>query len=580
MAVDISFHHGTRTTEINEDVVSIRTAQSAVISLHGTAPDADEDAFPLNIPVLIKGASNYSLAAKLGEAGTLKKQLDAIFDQGGDKKLGAYVYVVRHAEGANLAETLSNIVGDGPTMTGVHAAFKIEGLYGRNLGPRIFIAPGFTGPLATDGVATTVVTAPGRDYDENDPPAIAIDGDGVGAQGIARIVDGEVDAVIITKPGFGYTHATIAVESTPPTVTRVADQANGGNGLLTLAGTPYSGSVKPGVYVVTCTAAAANGGTFSVLDPDGVALANASVGVAYDGPVKFTIADGADDFEVGDKFRITVAITGGFGATATATVGTVGNPVAHELEGIIAQLKAVAFIDGPNTTDQAAVLAREKYGSERLMIVDPFCQIWDTELDAYVPEPSSARFAGVQCRVDRDQGFVKSVSNELIYGIDGVSRPIVYGNQTDYLNENCVSTIVNFGEGYRTWGNRTTANTFLSVRRTRDFVNAAIEKAYLEFVDKPLNEANLKFLVESAKAFLRTLEAEGYLLKGSDVWLDEALNPPTELRQGRVKLSIKYEVPPPMEDINIVAYQNIQAYTLLLQRVGAAIEGGSLSLAA
>ncbi|HML29491.1 MAG TPA: phage tail sheath subtilisin-like domain-containing protein [Hyphomicrobium sp.] len=487
MAVDISFHHGTRTFEVNEDVISIRTSQSAVISLHGTAPDADEDTFPIDMPVLIKGASNYSIADKLGATGTLRKALDAIFDQGGDSRLGAYVYVTRHEQGQTSQETLSNIVGDGPTMTGVHAAFKIEGLYGRNLGPRIFIAPGFTQALASDGVSAIAVTAPGTNYGP-DTTLTVVGGSGHGAEISPIIVEGAITGVAISKPGWGY----------------------------------QSGQDAPTIQV-----------------------SNAGAGA---------------------------------GATFEVTIGTVGNPVAHELEGICAQLKAIAFIDGPNTTDDAAVITREKYGTDRFMICDPQVQVYDTDLDAYVPEPSSARFAGVQCRVDRDQGFVKSVSNELIYGIDGVTRPIVYGNQTDYLNENCVSTIVNFGEGYRTWGNRTTANTFLSVRRTRDFVNEAIEKAYLEFVDKPLTEANLKFLVESARAFLRTLEAEGYLLRGSDVWLDEELNAPTELRQGRVTLSIKYEVPPPMEDIRIEAYQNIQAYTLLLQRVGAAIEGGSISL--
>jgi hypothetical protein len=488
MAVDISFHHGTRTSEVNEDVLSIRTAQSAVISLHGTAPDADASVFPYDKPILIKGASNYSIAAKLGDAGTLKKALDAIFDQGGDARLGAYVYITRHEEGANSNETLANIVGDGPTMTGVHAAMKIEGLYGRNLGPRIFIAPGFTHALASDGIASVNVLTPGTTYGP-DTTLTVVGGGGHGAEIKPIIAEGAITGVAIVKPGWGYT----ADPETGPTI----EVSNAG---------------------------------------------------------------------------------GGANATFEVTVGTVGNPVAHELEGICAQLKAVAFIDGPNTTDDAAVITREKYGTDRFMICDPQVQIYDTDLAAYVPEPSSARFAGVQCRVDRDQGFVKSVSNELIYGIDGVTRPIVYGNQTDYLNENCVSTVVNFGEGYRTWGNRTTANTFLSVRRTRDFVNEAIERAYLAFVDKPMTEANLKFLVESARAFLRTLEAEGYLLRGSDVWLDEELNAPTELRQGRVTLSIKYEVPPPMEDIRIVAYQNIQAYTLLLQRVGAAIEGGSISV--
>lgn len=575
---DISFHHGVRTSENPDDVISIRTAQSGVVFLAGTAPDADAAVFPLDTPVLIKGASNYSIAKKLGATGTLKRELDAIFDQGARERLGAYVYVCRVAEGLNAAETLSNLVGDGPSLTGVHAAMKCESLYGRKLKPKLFCVPGYTSALATDGVATATVTAPGRDYAVDSPPDVAITGDGTGAEAIALVVDGEVDSIVITKPGYGYTTVAFAIETTPPAVTRTVQAGNTGNGVMTLAGTPYSGSVKAGNYLVTCTAAALNAGTFSVVDPDGVTLDPATVAVAYDGPVKFTIADGAADFIIGDRFIVNVAITNGFGATAEGTVGTVGNPVAHELEGILEKLRAIAFIDGPSTTDAAAVLSRGKYGSERLYICDPRVQVYDTDLDAYVPRSSSGRFAGVQVRVDKEIGFYKSVSNERIFGIDGVERPISYGAQTNYLNENCVGTIVSFGDGFRTWGNRNTANTFLAVRRTKDFINEAIEDAYLAFVDKPMNDANIKFLLESGLSFLRTLEAEAYILKDSShMWLDPDLNSPTEMRQGRITLSVKFEPPPPMEDIRVIAHPNIQAYTLLLDRIRGAVEQGPLS---
>lgn len=484
---DIAFHHGTRVFEDPTDVVAIRTAQSAVVFLIGTAPDADAAAFPLNTPVLIKGASNYRLAAKLGTAGTLKKALDAIFDQGHRQRLGAYVYVCRVAVGNSTNATWSNLVGDGAALTGVHAAFKCESLYGRKLKPRIFVAPGFTHAAASDGVNAVSMTTQGTGYSAD----TTITASGGGGHGTVlkpiRDTDGAITGVAIVKPGFGYTSA--------PTLT--------------------------------------------ITDP---------------------------------------ATTPGTGAAATATIGAVGNPVAHELEGILPKLRAIAFIDGPDTTDSAAVLTREKYGSDRLYICDPKIQIWDTDLDAYVPDPASARFAGVQVRVDREVGFYKSVSNEPIYGIDGVTRPISYGDQTNYLNENSVGTIVSFGEGYRTWGNRTTSHDFLAVRRTKDFIAEAIEDAYLEFVDKPMNDANLKFMVETGRAFLRTLEAEGYLLKQStDMWLDPELNEPTEMRQGRITLSVKFEPPPPMEDIRVIAHPNIEAYTLLLDRVRGAIEGGSLS---
>lgn len=81
---------------------------------------------------------------------------------------------------------------------------------------------------------------------------------------------------------------------------------NTGNGAL---GTASRGAhAKVGAYVVTCIAAAADGGWFQVVDPDGYRLADALVGVAYAGPqVNFTIADGGTDFVVGDGFSLTIA---------------------------------------------------------------------------------------------------------------------------------------------------------------------------------------------------------------------------------------------------------------------------------
>jgi hypothetical protein len=76
----------------------------------------------------------------------------------------------------------------------------------------------------------------------------------------------------------------------------------------------------PGTYTLTCTAESADAGTFSVLDPNGIYLADATVGVAYSGPISFTIADGAEDFDIGDTF--TIAVTEGAGKVTAFTTGS------------------------------------------------------------------------------------------------------------------------------------------------------------------------------------------------------------------------------------------------------------------
>jgi hypothetical protein len=89
-------------------------------------------------------------------------------------------------------------------------------------------------------------------------------------------------------------------------VSEAAAAGNTGNGAFSLASPAIAGGTLPGDYEVICVAAAANGGTFEVFDPSGVAIGTAKVGVAYTGALKFTIADGATDFVVGDSFTVTV----------------------------------------------------------------------------------------------------------------------------------------------------------------------------------------------------------------------------------------------------------------------------------
>ncbi|WP_375684013.1 phage tail sheath subtilisin-like domain-containing protein [Bartonella sp. CB15SXKL] len=136
------FLHGVEVVEVDDGTRPLRAVQSAVIGIVGTAPDADEQAFPLNTPVLVTGS--LSQAAKLDKTGkrqgTLPNALDLIF-----KQVGAIVVVVRVHEGDNENATLTNILGGvnaNGAYEGVHALIGAGSIVGQT--PRILIAPGFT----------------------------------------------------------------------------------------------------------------------------------------------------------------------------------------------------------------------------------------------------------------------------------------------------------------------------------------------------------------------------------------------------------------------------------------------------
>lgn len=94
---------------------------------------------------------------------------------------------------------------------------------------------------------------------------------------------------------------------------------SGGNaantGLLTMdATTPVKAGAKVGVYTARFAVAASNNGTFIVKDPDGFQIGTIVMAAGtgtFDDDIKFAIADGTQDFIVGEGFDITVAAGSG-----------------------------------------------------------------------------------------------------------------------------------------------------------------------------------------------------------------------------------------------------------------------------
>ena len=115
-------------------------ADMSVVGVIGTAGAADANMFPLNEPVFMFSDDNEKLAG-LGSDGTLRDAVNLINAQLGEFQVAARVVIVRVDDGADINETLSNIVGNGST-TGLSAFLDA----GPTLGvvPRLLCAPGFT----------------------------------------------------------------------------------------------------------------------------------------------------------------------------------------------------------------------------------------------------------------------------------------------------------------------------------------------------------------------------------------------------------------------------------------------------
>lgn len=139
--------------------------------------------------------------------------------------------------------------------------------------------------------------------------------------GEIEVADGKFQDELLTfaaadtfLPGTLLARQSVVLAITPSAVTGT------GNGTVTAASV-VAGDERPkvGNYVLRCTAAAANSGTFRLEDPDGeiveaglVLTAGAGGANPFEvGGLLFTINDGSTDFVVGDTFTLPVLTNSG-----------------------------------------------------------------------------------------------------------------------------------------------------------------------------------------------------------------------------------------------------------------------------
>jgi len=323
-------------------------------------------------------------------------------------------------------------------------------------------------------------------------------------------------------------------------------------------GTGYSDDVS--ATIATSTGAAAEL-EITVVDGAVTAIGVVKPGYGYEGTDTITITDNGGS---------------GTGAAASLTVGEVMNPVAAEAMGICEKLRAQFYADGPDTTDADALSTAQLFGSKHICLCDP--KVLKLVDGATVAVPSSTVFAAQQAAMDRRFGPHYPASNRIINGIQGVNRSVEYGIEATTLNEAGINTVINRGDGFRTWGPMTTAIDtiwqFVSVKRVADLVNESIENAFVRFNDRPQTRQNLDLMVIAGREALQRLENEGIILPGSQFFLSDAMTA-ADGAEGVVKFGMRYEPPAPIYDVRISAYRNITiAYELLYDSVTGQIDTG------
>lgn len=173
----------------------------------------------------------------------------------------------------------------------------------------------------------------------------------------------------------------------------------------------------------------------------------------------------------------------------------------------------------------------------------------------------STHLAGVIAVTDSSNGGTPHVSpSNQAAQIDGLinnGEVVKLGlDEANYLNENGIVTALNFIGGFRIWGNRTSAypsNTdvkdmFIPVRRIFSWVSNTIITNFWQKVDMPATKRNIDNVIFTIQTWADGLAAEEVLL-GAAITFPDALNPLTDMLNGKFKFKFTLASPIPMEDI-------------------------------
>jgi len=233
--------------------------------------------------------------------------------------------------------------------------------------------------------------------------------------------------------------------------------------------------------------------------------------------------------------------------------------VATAMDSLAQKLRAIGIIDGPCTTDEAAMAYAKNFGSRNLFMVDPGVQFWDNGESKTVNAPGSAWTAGLFAWTDSTYGFWASPSNKEFTGITGTTRAVEYldGDETcraNLLNNANITTIIR-DDGFRLWGNRTLSSdpkwAFVTRVRTLFILMDAVQAGHKWAVDRSITKTYVKDVTDGLEAFMRDLKNQGAVIN-FEVFPDHELNTASQIEQGKVYWRIRFTDVPPAENPNFL----------------------------
>ncbi|WP_300764351.1 phage tail sheath subtilisin-like domain-containing protein [Helicobacter sp. UBA3407] len=219
--------------------------------------------------------------------------------------------------------------------------------------------------------------------------------------------------------------------------------------------------------------------------------------------------------------------------------------ISAEMQSVAERLSAHAIIDLNCESEAEAVEKVKSYGSERVMVCDPYVKVWDTLKNAESFEPMSARVAGLIAYTDGEQeyGFSNSHSNRVLNGVSGAKRLVDFEAgqdcEADRVRGQNITTLIRY-DGFRVWGNHTTSidsvwEDFTRVRVFDRIAEAALEGLFWA-IDRRADE--LKAAKDSVEQMLLALKGAKVLVDYEVSW-NEELNTAANITAGKFYLDVQ-----------------------------------------
>ncbi len=329
------------------------------------------------------------------------------------------------------------------------------------------------------------------------------------------------------------------------------------------AGTDYTVDADAGAITLLADGALAADGTDSVkisysyyLDT-GVSDADIVGAVAADGSRSGVQALHSADAVVRVRPKILIAP----GKSHAAAVGQALGAAADRLLGL-------AIVEGPGTTNAAAIAARGHMESRRVYFVDPGVKVALAD-GSIVNRPGSAYAAAAIAASDADaaRGWWHSPTNAVVRGIVGAARPVGFSitdprSDANLLNADEIATIVYAGGAYRLWGDRGCAPedeagefAFISAVRIADQIREALVRSHLWAVSRNITSTYLDDVAGGVNDYLAELVGLGAIL-GGDCEPAGGYNTKSQISMGNATWTIDYHPALPAERLTFRARIN------------------------